>query len=165
MAKVDVPDDRRELRSCTPATVLLAKLGRWAGRHLLDGLPPTGLKGRHLNTLLELRSGPRAQQALGEALGIDACQIVGLLNDLEAEELVQRRRDPSDRRRHIVEISELGRARLEYTDRAMALIDDRLMSGLTPEQREEFVSLLRFVVEHGAADGDAAPDALTCPNS
>jgi DNA-binding MarR family transcriptional regulator len=114
--------------------------------------------------LLELRAQSLAQQALGEA-GLDACQLVGLLNDLEVEELVVRRRDPSDRRRHVVEISDLRRSRLQQTDRAMAPIDDGLMSRLTPAQRSEFVSLLRFVVGRGASDGDAAPDAWTCPNS
>jgi len=147
---------RAEIETCTPAVALLAKLGRWAGKQFAGALGPIGLKQRHLGTLLELRAGPLGQQALGDALGIDAAQLVGLLNDLEAEQLVYRRRDPSDRRRHIVEISDLGRARLATTDRAMAEIDAKLMTGLTPEQHSQFVTLLRFVAEHGGYDEECA---------
>jgi DNA-binding MarR family transcriptional regulator len=135
-----------------PAAVVLSKLARWAGKQFTAALAPSGLKPRQLGTLIELRPGPLTQQSLGEALGIDAAQLVGLLNDLEAEQLVLRRRDPGDRRCHIVEISDLGRARLESTDRALAEVDARLMTGLLPEQREQFVTLLRFVATHGAYD-------------
>jgi DNA-binding MarR family transcriptional regulator len=147
---------------CTPAVVALAKLGRWAGRQFANALAPIGLKQRHLGTLLELRAGPLAQQALGDALGIDAAQLVGLLNDLEAEGLVYRRRDPSDRRRHIVEISTLGRTRLASTDQAMAEIDAKLMTGLTPDQQAQFVALLRLVVERGGYDEDCADSSGAC---
>jgi len=156
MDVLDPTPPRAEIDSCTPAVVWLAKLGRWAGRQFTNALGPIGLKQRHLGTLLELRAGPLGQQALGDALGIDAAQLVGLLNDLEAEQLVYRRRDPSDRRRHIVEISDLGRARLATTDRAMAEIDAKLMTGLTPEQHRQFAALLRFVAEHGGFDEECA---------
>src|ERR1017187_6539251 len=42
------------------------------------------------------------QQALSDGLCIDANYCVLLLNDLEADDLIKRRRDPADRRRHIV---------------------------------------------------------------
>jgi DNA-binding MarR family transcriptional regulator len=164
MDLLDSPQTHAETGQCMPAVVLLAKLGRWAASQFTNALTPIGLKQRHLGTLLELRAGPRAQQSLGDSLGIDAAQLVGLLNDLEAEELVLRRRDPSDRRRHIVEISDLGRARLEITDRAMAQIDAKLATGLTPEQQTQFVTLLRFVAEHGAYDEDCADKPLPCPS-
>ena len=47
-----------------------------------------------------------------EMIGVDPSKLVGLLNDLEAEGLIVRRRDPDDRRRHIVEVSKKGRTRL-----------------------------------------------------
>jgi DNA-binding MarR family transcriptional regulator len=140
----------------------LTQLGRWAARQCAGALTPIGLRERHLGTLLALRAGPQTQQSLGEALSIDAAQLVGLLNDLESEQLVRRRRDPDDRRRHIVEISGLGRARLEVTDRAMAQIDAKLMTGLTREQRAELLTLLRFVNEHGAYDEECKGKQLPC---
>jgi DNA-binding MarR family transcriptional regulator len=89
-------------------------------------------------------------------MGVDATQLVGFLNELEAEELVLRRRDPDDRRRHIVELSDLGRERLAEADRALADVDTRLMAGLSPAERSQFVTLLRFVAEHGGFDEECA---------
>ena len=135
-----------------PAASLLAKLGRWSARQFTDALRPLGLKARHFGTLLELREGPLSQRRLGDALGVDATQLVGFLNELEGDGLIHRRRNPDDRRRHIVEISTPGRERLEAADRALADVDARLMTGLDPAERARFVTLLRFVAEHGGFD-------------
>ena len=51
---------------------------------------------------------PIPQQELGELLCVDANNLVLLLNDLEAREFAFRRRDPADRRRHLVEITDEG---------------------------------------------------------
>ena len=135
---------------------LLTKLGRWSVRQFTNALKPIGLKARHFGTLLELRRGPLGQRSLRDALGVDATQLVGFLNELEAEKLVHRRRVPGDRRRHIVEISDLGRERLEAADVALAAVDERLMAGLSPDDRAAFVRLLRFVSEHGGFDEETA---------
>jgi DNA-binding MarR family transcriptional regulator len=137
---------------CAPAASLLARLGRWAVGQFRSSLRPVGLKPRHLATLLELREAPRTQQALAEAVGTDAAQLVGLLNDLESEGLVLRRRDQSDRRRHIVEISERGRARVDEADRAVRSVEERLLAGLDSAQRSQLIELLGHVAEHGAYD-------------
>jgi DNA-binding MarR family transcriptional regulator len=138
--------------SCKSAAAFLADLGRWAGRQFADTLRPIGLKPRHLGALLALRAGPLSQQDLGDVMGLDAAQLVGVLNELEREELVVRRRDPDDRRRHFVDISETGRERLTTADRAAADIDRRLLAGLTPADQLRFTELLRRVAEHHASD-------------
>jgi DNA-binding MarR family transcriptional regulator len=52
-----------------------------------------GLKTRHAIALTLLRDfGERAQSELPAALGIDATGVVALLNDLESEGLIERRR-------------------------------------------------------------------------
>ena len=145
-----------EPASCTPAASLLTRLGRWSVRQFTAALKPAGIKPRHLATLLELRNGPLPQQSLGEAVRVDAAQLVGLLNDLESEGLVDRRRDREDRRRHIVEISPAGRERLAAVDSALADVDARLMAGLTDEEQKRFVELLRFVAGHGGFDEECA---------
>src|ERR1700726_4274063 len=84
----------------------LARVGRRAGE---TTLAPGGLRPRHLIALRLLReAGPTNQQGLADSLRLDPSNVVGLLNELEARELVTRRRDPADRRRHIVELSAAG---------------------------------------------------------
>jgi DNA-binding MarR family transcriptional regulator len=137
---------------CHSPTLLAAKLGTWAARRLASSLKPVGLRPRHLAMLVQLRRNPLSQQGLRDAVGIDAAQLVGLLNELESEGLVVRRRDPGDRRRHIVEISALGCQRLALADRALAEIDAGLTEGLAPAERSQLAALLAFVLEHGAYD-------------
>jgi DNA-binding MarR family transcriptional regulator len=111
-----------------------------------DALAPTGLKPPHVTTLVQLRSAPIGQQALGEATGLDPVKLVGILNDLETAGLAQRRRDCVDRRRHIVAITVAGRARLEQVERASTLAEEKLLAGLDPAQRGQLAELLQLVM-------------------
>src|SRR5436190_3140615 len=100
--------------------LLLAHLGRVAKRRFTDALEPTGLNGPQAFALMQLRNlGPISQQELAETLDLDPSKLVALLNELESKGLAERRRDQGDRRRHIVEISESGRARLAEAERAV----------------------------------------------
>jgi MarR family transcriptional regulator, lower aerobic nicotinate degradation pathway regulator len=128
---------------------LLAAVGRLVSDQLAAALRSNGLRALHLASLAELRAGPRSQQALGEVTGADPVRLVGVLNDLEAEGLVSRRRDPLDRRRHIVEVSDLGRARLAATENAIAAAEERLLAKLGPAERDQLEILLSAIVEAG----------------
>src|ERR1700690_3614361 len=76
-------------------------------------LAPLGLRPRHLVALTVLRGRDGiTQQALSVTLEMDGTNIVGLLNELEAEDLIERRRSPEDRRRHVVVLTEAGAKRL-----------------------------------------------------
>src|ERR1700731_5215330 len=76
-------------------------------------LAPLGLRPRHLVALTVLRTRDGiTQQALSGTLEMDGTNIVGLLNELEAEDLIERRRSPEDRRAHVVVITEAGAKRL-----------------------------------------------------
>jgi DNA-binding MarR family transcriptional regulator len=160
-----------ELEAPIPIGMLLAALGRGASRLFTEALRPTGLKPRHLAALTELRNGPLTQQALGESSHTDPTKLVGLLNDLEHCELVVRRRDVNDRRRHIVEISALGRARLAEVDALIAGAEEQLLAGLEAGDRRRFVELLLHVVRNGgivatcatAADVAEDGDDEGCP--
>ena len=94
------------------AGMLLLKIGKAAERRFEKALKPSGLSPRHLGVLFEVQACPTSQQALIETIGVDPSKLVGLLNDLEADGLIVRKRDQEDRRRHIVEVSAKGSARL-----------------------------------------------------
>src|ERR1700677_5222271 len=76
-------------------------------------LAPLRLRPRHLVALTVLRGRDGiTQQALSVTLEMDGTNIVVLLNELEAEDLIERRRSPEDRRRHVVVLTEGGAKRL-----------------------------------------------------
>ncbi len=106
-----------------------------------------GLKLRQVMLLSYLRAGaPALQQQLCESLWLDPNNCVLLLNEMEELGLVERRRDPSDRRRHVVDITDEGRIALEHAERAQETIGDELLVALSEDERATLRSLLGRVV-------------------
>jgi DNA-binding MarR family transcriptional regulator len=102
-----------------------------------------GLKLRQVMLLSYLRhAAPALQQQLCEALWLDANNCVLLLNELEDMGYIERRRDPADRRRHVVDLTAEGQAALERAERAQESIGDEMFAALTDEERATLRSLL-----------------------
>ncbi len=139
-----------------PVSGRMAQLGQWAIREVRSALGPMGLKRHHFAALQALRDGPLQQQRLGDVMGVYGTHLVGFLNELEREDLVSRRRDEGDRRRHIVQLSALGRARLAATDAVIAELDARLLDGLTLAQQAQFVALVDLVAHNRGFDGSSS---------
>jgi DNA-binding MarR family transcriptional regulator len=120
----------------------LARMGRRAAESLPDTLRP-----RHVIALEVIsEQGPLGQPALAAALRLDPSNVVGLLNELEEQELVTRRRDPADRRRHIVEISATGVRELAAASVRFGQIEDEMFSTLSPSERQTLHALLARAV-------------------
>jgi MarR family transcriptional regulator, lower aerobic nicotinate degradation pathway regulator len=108
-----------------------------------SALAPLGLRPRHLVALTVLRDhGSPSQQTLAAALQTDRTNLIGLLNQLEADGLILRRRSTEDRRRHIVELTDAGAQRLAQAEFALAAAEDEVLGGLDREQRETLYDLL-----------------------
>jgi len=106
-------------------------------------LAPLGLRPRHLVALTVLRDGGDCtQQALAATLEMDGANIVGLLNELEAEKLIERRRSPEDRRRHVVELTDAGARQLAEVELALAAVEGEVLGALDESQRETLYNLL-----------------------
>src|SRR5919201_4655144 len=129
------------------AGMLLAKIGRFAERWFTEALKPSELTPKHVGVLFQVRARPTSQQSLIESVGVDPSKLVGLLNDLEAEGLIVRRRDPADRRRHIVELSKEGKAHLAAAERAMAKVEERLFAGIDESERVQLRRTLARVAD------------------
>ncbi len=93
-----------------------------------------------LSYLREL--GSVGQKYLGSVLCLDANNTVLLLNDFERDGLVVRRRDPEDRRRHVVELTDMGLAVLAEAELGMAEIEASLLAALDDDQRSTLRALL-----------------------
>jgi DNA-binding MarR family transcriptional regulator len=87
------------------------------------------------------------QQELGDAMLMDDNTVVLLLNELEAAGFSVRRRDPGDRRRHIVEITPSGRHAIERAEKAQEGIEDELLGDLSPDEKATLTKLLTRVMD------------------
>jgi DNA-binding MarR family transcriptional regulator len=125
------------------AGLLLALLGQSAMRRLRAAHTASGVSPRqfHLLALLHDR-GPMGQRELGEVMDVDASVLVTLLNPLEADGLISRRRDLADRRRHTVHLTDDGRAHLADAARAQREAETALFAGLDDGRREQLRQLL-----------------------
>src|SRR3984893_22845 len=114
------------------------------GRRAYEGvMAPGGLRPRHLVALKLLSEGPQSQQGLADALSLDPSNVVGLLNELEERGLIVRRRDPADRRRHIVELSRLGVKELAAAYDLVSLVEDDVLGALSAGERVTLYRLLQ----------------------
>jgi DNA-binding MarR family transcriptional regulator len=122
---------------------LLDHLARRVRLRAESVLAPLRLRPRHLVALTVLRGREGiTQQALSITLEMDGTNIVGLLNELEAEDLIERRRSPEDRRRHVVALTDAGAKRLADAERALVAVEDEVLGALDDSQREVLHNLL-----------------------
>jgi DNA-binding MarR family transcriptional regulator len=126
---------------------LLEHLVRMGRRAYEGDMTPGGLRPRHLIALKLLSDrGPQSQQGLPDALSLDPTNVVGLLNELEERGLIVRRRDRSDRRRHIVELSPSGEEELAVAYARLTRVEDELLGALSAPERATLYDLLERAV-------------------
>ena len=143
---------------------LVEHLARVA-RRSADGVMAGCLRPRHHIALSVLREhGPMAQHAIGTALRLDPSNVVGLLNELEERGLVTRRRDPADRRRHIVDLTPAGSGELDVACDSLDKVEDDLFGALTVEERATLHALLSRAVGAFAADCGPAACMAAAPD-
>jgi DNA-binding MarR family transcriptional regulator len=129
---------------------LLKRLGMSAKEQSLERYEEAGLHPYHHAILAVLDEGLRETQgAIADALGYDKGQLVGLLDELEDAGLVERRRDPNDRRRHVVQMTPAGRKTLQRLRTLSRKLDDEFLAPLDAAERKALRKLLlRLAEEH-----------------
>jgi DNA-binding MarR family transcriptional regulator len=154
----ELPVVEQPSHRCGALLDFLARRMRTVGVQTLE---PFGMRPRHLLALTVLRDhGASGQQHLAEVLDIDRTNLVLLLNELEREQLVERRRSEEDRRRHVVELTTAGRELLARAEMALGATEEIVLGALDRQEREALYKLLARAVD-GLAAGDA-PLAPTC---
>ena len=88
------------------------------------------------------------QAMIADALGYDRSHLVGVLDDLEARELIERRRDPADRRRHLVTLTPAGKEAVERLRTVSKQVDNEFFEPLSAQERKELFALLSRVARH-----------------
>ena len=143
-----VPRLPEELISST--SFLLKRLGFAAKDKAMEAYERSGLHPYHHAVLAVLDEGSRETQgAIADALGYDRGQLVGLLDELEDRGLVERRRDPADRRRHIVRLTPAGKRALAKLRALARQLDDDFLASLDEDERAQLHALvLRLAEQH-----------------
>jgi DNA-binding MarR family transcriptional regulator len=139
----------------------LAFAGQIAGMRVQEALRVHGLKNNHAHVLMVLADqGATGQQALIQSIGVDPSVLVNMLNDLENAGLAERRRDPADRRRHIVEISPRGTQLVTDVYASIASVEADLFAAL---DANEIDALHKMLIRINATAGDQSCDAADAP--
>ncbi|UFQ19229.1 MULTISPECIES: MarR family winged helix-turn-helix transcriptional regulator [Streptomyces] len=135
-------------------------LGRAAarGRGLVaEALAREGLKMWHHVVLAAVADlGPLAQAELGRSVLLDPKDMVGVVNDLQADGFVDRAPDPKDRRKNAITITAEGKRLLARCTRAAERANGELLAPLSADERARFVEMLTRisgVTEEGAPGG------------
>jgi DNA-binding MarR family transcriptional regulator len=124
----------------------MIKLGRITVHRFSEALEPFGIRPRHVAALIELRDrGQLTQQSLCGQLHLDPTNLVAILNELEQRGYATRRRDPEDRRRHLVEVSKKGLAVIDKVSEVMDGVEQDLLDDLEPAEREQLSELLTSI--------------------
>ncbi|MEU4209520.1 MarR family winged helix-turn-helix transcriptional regulator [Streptomyces sp. NPDC026206] len=143
----DSPDPALTRIRALPSWLLNRASAR--GRRLVaEAFGEDGMRMQHhavLSAVADLE--PVAQAELGRTTGFDPKDMVGILNDLQARELVTRAPDPADRRKNAINLTPAGRRRLARLARLGDEANEALLAALSPAERELFLALLTRVVE------------------
>jgi DNA-binding MarR family transcriptional regulator len=143
--------------TATGSMGLLTQLSRVVYRRATEDL--IGMKLKQLIALDHLRQNHGClQQALGQTLMLDANNCVILLNDLDEHGFVERRRDPEDRRRHLVEITAAGERALALAEAKLESLEDQVLGGLDADERAALHDLLAKALA-GAPEDEGADEA------
>lgn len=139
----------------TGCGVLFFRLSRASGESMGGALAAIGMRPAEYAALHQLEdAGPMSQQSLGRSLRIHPSNLVALIDDLESEGYVLRPRDPTDRRRYLLELTANGRRRLAQAQEAALEAELELLSPLSRAERERLRELLGRLAGHSCAPSD-----------
>jgi MarR family transcriptional regulator for hemolysin len=133
---VPAPDHR-------PIGLTLARTAKAVSRAFDARLTEAGASLPVWLVLLSLRTRRLGtQRELAEAVGIQGATLTHHLNGMEDAGLLTRRRDPNNRRVHLVQLTTDGDALFDRLRAAAMAHDDRVRGGLTREEVDRLTELL-----------------------
>jgi len=124
-----------------------------------------GVNGREFGVLMLLQAeGPVSQQRLADRLGVDRTTMVALIDALEEKRLVNRHRNPSNRRAYVLEVTAAGRKRLREALQAVELAEQETLAPLSAAESATLTRALQRLVQAGPTSlTPTAPLPATAP--
>ncbi len=113
--------------------LLITRLGRLWRREVDQAVAAHGLSQATAIPLVVLsRRGKCVRQCvLAEEMGIEGPSLVRLIDLLQAEGLVERREDPTDRRAKMLHLTALGEMRADEINRVLRRVRAHLLKGVS----------------------------------
>ena len=143
--------DMAEVQSAVdriPYGLLLARLGQESVARFRRSLRPLNLAAQEFIVLKQLQVfGSCSQGELADALGIDYSNLASVTGQLYGRGLIERHRDPADRRRYVVELTDDGLRLLTDGDKAIEAGEEDILSALDDSEREQLWELLRRMAD------------------
>jgi MarR family transcriptional regulator for hemolysin len=140
----------------TPIGLQLARCARLVSRAFDEELSAAGGSLPVWLVLLNLKARSVVnQRALAESVGVGAPTLTHHLRAMEDDGLISRRRDPANRRNHILELTSSGEALFEALRAAALRFDARLRAGFGPEELDALRGGLDLLAANVAADAAA----------
>lgn len=133
----------------------LAQLGGLAAQRFAEHLAPTGLTPAHAGLLRAVAADEgRSQQAVASRLGLLPSRLVALVDELERDGLLERHRNPQDRRHYALHLTDAGRARMREIGRVATEHGADFLAPLDDAERATLAHLLtRLATHHGLSPG------------
>ena len=113
-------------------------------------LAPLGINGREAAVLRAIEAGPAVSQGeVARAMNVDRTTMVALIDDLQLKGLVQRRQDLDDRRKNVVELTDVGRATVRQAAEAVERAERDFLGPLSADETAQFKKILRALLLEG----------------
>jgi len=126
---------------------LLSQVGAHVAGKFAERIAFLGLKPYHAGILRVLADQPGlTQQALCDLLGMFPSRLVGLLDELGAEKLIERRKSPADRRTYALHLTKAGRDAVTKILKAAGQLQDDLCAALSATERKQLGAFLTRIV-------------------
>lgn len=137
----------------TPIGVVLARTAKTAGRAFEQALATAGGSQPVWQILISLKTRPVAnQRELADAVGIQGATLTHHLNGMETAGLVTRRRDPDNRRVHLVTLTPDGEQLFLRLASAAIAHDERMRRGFSDAEITQLADLLHRLAANVTGD-------------
>jgi len=142
----------------TGFALLLVQLGMEAARQFAQQIAPLGVEPRHVGMLTRLAANEgKAQQVIGELIGLNPTQMVFLVDELEGRGFVERRRNPADRRSYALYLTPAGRDMLAKVQEVGRIHQKKLGASLSQSEQDQLTELLRRIAHDQGITGISLP--------
>jgi len=146
------------VRTPSGAALLLSRVGAHVAARFAARVGELGLTPAQVSALRAVAQSPGLQQqALAERLGTVPSRVVKLVDELEAEGLVERRTNPANRRQHELHLREDARQRLGAVRRSVTDHDAEITAPLSPDELSTLITLLTKLARAHGIQTDTPP--------